>query len=438
MEALKTTITRLPHAPGVYLFYDRSKTVIYVGKAINLARRVRQYFQSTRSHSVKTTRLVSDIRAIKTIRVASEFDALLLEAKLIRQYLPKYNVVSRDDKSPLYVALTRSESLPRILFVRRAEVPELTKPKGNVVYGPFQSAHAIRALLTYMRQSIPFCMQKTRNGKPCFYAHIGLCNPCPSEIVSFKGTKRQMAMRLYRSNIAKINALFAGRAGYVIRIFEREMKRYAKSLEFEKAHAFKIRLDALYALSQKRYDPAIFLEQGVDSVFEHELDDLQTKLTQFFPSLDRLARIECFDISHLQGTHTVGSMVVLSYGQPDTRQYRRFRIRRRGKPSDTASMKEVLQRRLKHDVWPMPDLLVVDGGKPQVQAAQSVLSSYALAIPVIGLAKRFEEIIINTHGTYTILRLPLSGSALKVVQRVRDEAHRFAVSYHRMLRSRMS
>jgi len=348
MDKIEAALATLPHEPGVYLYRNKEATVIYVGKAVDLARRVRQYFRGTYAAGDKTKQLVAEIAEVSTISVASEFDALLLEAKLIRQYMPKYNVISRDDKSPLYVAFTLSEQLPQILSLRRNQVPAVTAVRKNAVYGPFQSAHALRILMRQIRRVIPYCTQKSRTGKPCFYTHIGLCSPCPSEITGVKDeTQKQALIRTYRGNIRRLKNLFDGNSAGIRAQYEREMHTHAGKLEFETAAAYKKRIDALYNLSLFRYDPAVFLEEGVTSVYENELAELLAFLAPYYPHLTKLSRIECFDMSQLYGTAAVGSMVVLVDGRPDTSSYRRFRIRRKGTVSDTSMMREVLTRRLK-------------------------------------------------------------------------------------------
>ncbi len=435
METIQETVKHLPHEPGVYIYRDREDNIIYVGKAVDLFRRVRQYFQRDDAVGDKTKRLVSEIVRIEIIPVTSEFDALLLEAKLIKRYLPKYNVISRDDKSPLYIGITLSDQLPRLLYLRKGQLPVVVSHKKNVIYGPFQSAHALRALLRQLRSAVPYCTQKERNGRACFYTHIGLCDPCPSVISKMPDSSEKSALvKQYRKNMYRLKALFDGKTTAVRKAYEREMTNNANALRFEEAGAIKKRIDTLYSISQYRYDPAIFLEQGAEDVYGNELSDLMNILQMYYPHLHRLSRIECFDMSQLFGTAAVGSMVVLTDGKPDTGQYRRFRIRSTGPISDTGMMREVLTRRLRHTEWPEPDFILIDGGKPQLSMMKEVLSSLSISVPYAGLAKRQEELVVPVDNGYKIVRLPLSGTAIKVLQRVRDEAHRFAITYHRLLR----
>lgn len=436
MENLQKTLASLPHEPGVYQYKNAAGEIIYVGKAKDLSRRVKQYFQRDNAVGEKTERLVREINDIALIPTTSEFDALLLEAKLIRQYMPKYNVISRDDKSPLYVVITLSEELPRILFVRKGEIPAYEAIRGNAVYGPFQSGFALRALLRQLRSIVPYCTQKERHGKPCFYTHLGLCDPCPSLIVRMTGGEKQLAIHRYRTNIRRLRALFEGKTRWLSREFEKEMRTFAKNEQFEQAGKVKQQLALLNSLSAYRYDPQVFINQGATNIYEEELDELTEKLRLHYPRITHISRIECFDISNLSGNQAVGSMVVLHDGRPEKSQYRKFRIKTVKGISDVAMMREVLSRRIKHTEWPVPQFLLVDGGKTQVSAAREVLEQANWQVPLAGLAKREEELVIPKLGGFEIVRLPLSGRAIKVVMRIRDEAHRFAITYHRLLRSR--
>ncbi len=436
MENLKETVKNLPREPGVYIYRNLEREVIYVGKARDLSRRVKQYFQRHDAVSEKTERLVSEIVSIDHIPTTSEFDALLLEAKLIKQYLPKYNVISRDDKSPLYAVITLAEELPRIILVRKGEVPQYESRKHNAVYGPFQSGFALRGLLRQLRSIVPYCIQKERHGRPCFYTHLGLCDPCPAVIVRMIGQDKKNATRQYRRNIRLLRALFEGKTRWLATSYEKEMRSLASSRKFEKAAIVKERLNLLRGLSAYRYDPQVFLDQGADDIYEEELTDFTERIKAWYPQIHALTRIECFDISNLFGEQAVGSMVVLQNGKPQKSEYRKFRIKTVQGISDVAMMREVVSRRMAHSEWPYPQFLLVDGGKTQVTVTHEVLESAGLSIPLAGLAKREEELIIPSAAGFETLRLPLSGRAIKIVLRIRDEAHRFAISYHRKLREK--
>lgn len=417
METSQKTLKRISHTPGVYIYRDVNGIIIYIGKAKDLKKRVSQYFRREDAVGPKTQLLVSQIASIKTIQTASEFDALLLEAKLIHDYAPKYNVVLKDDKSPLYILLTISEPLPHVLTLRRSDLPKKIN-KRDALFGPFQSAGVVRSLLRQLRHTIPYCTQKRRTGKPCFYSHLGLCNPCPSET----GTNKT----LYRQNIYRLKEILSGKSHMVLNKLEKDMRTAAKNQQYETAALLRNHIQNLYGMLAKKYDPMLYVssDSAVEDIYALELTSLGEVL-----GMHNLNRIECYDISNTVGTNATGSMVVLTGGRKDTGEYRRFRIRREQTPNDIAMMSEIIKRRFSHAEWPKPDLIVIDGGKGQVAAALAQTN-----IPVIGLAKRFEEIIIPQGDKWKIIRLDLTSPALHVLERIRDEAHRFAITYHRLLR----
>jgi len=420
METPQETLKNLPHTPGIYIYKNQNGVILYIGKAKDLKKRVAQYFSRDDAVGEKTDRLVSQISRIETIQTVSELDALLLEAALIRQHRPKYNVVLKDDKSPLYILLTLSEPLPHVLTIRKNDLPAKIKSQ-DALFGPFQSAGVVRSLLRALRHTIPYCTQKRRTGTPCFYAHIGLCDPCPSD--------KHTDAKVYRKNIFRLKNILSGKSNTVLKELEKDMNAFAKENRFEEAASLRNHIRNLYGMLAKRYDPVVYMRLGAaEDIYATELAALEHVL-----GIHPLTRIECFDISNTSGTHATGSMVVLTDGKKDTDEYRRFRIRRKNTPNDFAMMKEVITRRFTHSEWPTPTLIVVDGGKGQLTAVKEVISG----IPVIGLAKRFEEIIVPLPGnTWKVLRLDLTSPALHVLERIRDEAHRFAITYHRLLRKK--
>lgn len=433
-QALKT----LSHRPGVYLFRNRTNTVLYVGKAIDLSRRIRSYFQKNKT-DWKTQELTDLTRDIQTIETVSEFDALLLEAKLIRQYKPKYNAVTRDDKSPLYVVLTLSDPLPRILFARKTRLNSIAKKKRDCVFGPFQSSKIVYAVMKNVRTIVPFCLQKQRNGKPCFYTHLGLCTPCPSVIVKITDRRTQkVAIKEYRKNVLRLKNILSGHARSVVSQMEKEMKRYARKQAFEEAGVVQKHMQSYYTLLSRRYDPAIYLQSGgATDAYNDELSDLGGVLHPHIPDLPALHRIEAIDVSNISGNYATGSLVVLTNGRTDRQAYRRFRIKTVRGANDVAMVSEIIARRFRHTEWPNPALLVIDGGKAQVAAAEMSLRKLQIQLPVVGLAKRLEEIIVPKESGFTTLRLSLNRPALHILTRIRDEAHRFALSYHRLLRQKL-
>lgn len=435
----KVILSHLPHSPGVYIYRNDEGTILYIGKAIDLFNRVHQYFK-TSNLPPKTYILVKQIDDIQIIKTLSEFDALLLEAKLIYEHQPKYNILAKDDKSPLYVKLTLSEDLPRIMFIRKPRTPSYgtSLEHGDVVFGPFQSGKMVRSIMRVLRHSIPYCTQKVRNGSSCFYTQIGLCSPCPSYISGLKDSEdKQKLQNRYRQNIFRLRDILSGKASGVLSSFEKEMKENAAQYKFEQAAHIRNQLTSLYDLIFKQYDPMLFTQDSmIENLAENEIESLLSVLNKAYPQLKQLKRIECIDISNTSGTNATGSMVVLTNGLIDTNEYRRFKIQQRNISNDVGMIGEVLKRRFSHSDWPLPDVCVVDGGKPQVAKAISVLTSMNVNIPIIGLAKRQEEIVVLYNSLLKIIRLPLTDPAIHLLQRIRDEAHRFAITYHRKLRSR--
>ena len=415
METPKEALTTLSHSSGVYLYRDKNGTILYIGKAKDLKKRI--------TTSEKTKLLFSQIFTVETIETASEFDALLLEAKLIHEHTPKYNVVLKDDKSPLYVLLTLSEVLPHVLTVRKSDLKQSSIGRSasgrDALFGPFQSATMVRSMLRHLRHIIPFCTQKKRTGTSCFYSHIGLCNPCPSD----KNTNPTE----YRKNIFRLKNILSGKSTTVLQELEKDMAMAARENRFEEAAALRNHIQNLRFMMQKRYDPMLYIDSSVENIYKKELSALSSLL-----DIPTLHRIECIDISNISGNYAVGSLVVLTDGKKDTSQYRRFKIKHKQSPNDVAMIAEVTQRRFHHPEWGAPDLFIVDGGKAQIHAALS----HVPCVPVIGLAKRFEEIIVPQGNDFKILRIPYTSPALHVVERIRDEAHRFAITYHRLLRKK--
>lgn len=434
-SAIQKTITSLPHTSGVYLFKDQQGTVLYVGKAKDLKKRVLQYFKASTEKNEKTRQLVSYIRDITYEEVRTEFEALLLEAKYIKKYQPKYNAIAKDDKSPIYIGIEGDNPLPRVLLTRK--IKKQTGRTTMLLFGPFQSVRMAQSILRMLRRSVPFCTQAKRNGRPCFYTHLGLCNPCPSVIERMEpSSEKTNAMRAYRRNVKKLIAILAGKTPHVIAAMEKEMKEKAKQERFEEANKLKSQMESLLHVYQTSYEPFQFeYPNHTEEKIRGELRDIFSVLSPFLPIRAIPEKIECIDISNIGGREAVASLVVFTNGLPDKNNYRRFRIRKTKGPNDAGMIGEVVLRRLRHSEWTLPDLLIVDGGKPQVRSAYTMLLLQNQTIPLIGLAKRREEIILFTHNTFKTLRIGLDRPAIHLVQRIRDEAHRFAVTYHKKRRS---
>ena len=250
-----------------------------------------------------------------------------------------------------------------------------------------------------------------------------------------ESSEKNLLMRCYQTNINRLIRIFEGRSQEVLSDLQKEMRDASSIQNFERAREVKMQIESLYTLLTRHHDPLVYENSTIGKISDVEVQELVQVLQPYFPDLKRADRIECIDISNFGGTFATGSLVVLLGGRPSTQDYRRFRIRIKNTPDDCAMISEVTSRRFSHSDWSIPDLLIVDGGKAQVQAAASSLLKTGLSLPIIGLAKRYEELVVPLKSGYRIIRLPLDTGAIHVVQRIRDEAHRFAKRYHIFLRS---
>lgn len=414
MESIKNQIAKLPPTPGIYKFFDSGGNLLYVGKSVSIKKRVKSYFAS-RDLGPRTSRLVQNIARVDYIKVFSEFEALLLESELIRTNSPFYNIIAKDDKSPLYIKITADE-IPLIQTARKQN------PKRGIFQkGPFPNTKTARGILKQLRRIFPYCIHKNPK-KPCLYVHLGLC-PYPYR----NGAKKEE----YLKTIAKVKKLLLGKSKSLTADLVREMKGLAKNQDYEGAAIVKKQIENLKFLQTAYHAPREFLERPtlVDDLTQVRLRELQKVL-----SLKKIPRrIECYDISNILGKLATGSMVVFTNGAADKSQYRRFRIKSSNTPDDYEMLREVLGRRIKND-WRRPDVIIIDGGRGQLNAALSIVNKYKYSTTVISLAKRQEE--IYTFDKILPISLTKENPARQLAQEVRDEAHRFAISYHRKLRSK--
>lgn len=459
-----------PQTPGCYIYFDVYKKVIYVGKAKNIKNRVKSYFSNYTKIEEAKQQMIALATDVKFYEVDSEFEALILETNLIKKYLPKYNVLMKDDKNYIYVRFGRDE-IPSINIVRQ-------KKNDNADYfGPYPSALPVKRVLIRLRRLFPYCMNSKVSKKPCFYYHIGLCNGICAELEDRKQ---------YLRRVKDIKKFFQGKKVDVIRKFQKRLQKYVKDLNFEEAAILRDRINDL-----KYVGVNISIDREIDDVLIESLKKIEhsTSVDQLvenlaFPSEKLKAhngfRIECFDISNIQGTNATGSMTVVVDGKLEPSLYRRFKIRMKNEPNDFAMLQEVLARRFKqflmsdqknnsesYDLpdeminriknWKddesfskKPDLIIIDGGKGQLASTYKILYNFGLhnEIPIVGLAKREEEIFklknqfndeynpADDSSAFERILLPRRSQALFLVQRIRDEAHRFAITYHRKLRSK--
>lgn len=438
-DKLKAKLSELPGDPGVYFHKNAKGDIIYVGKAAVLKNRVRQYFQKSRNRDPKTAALVAEIHDVDWMVVDSEIEALFLEAEMVRRYMPRYNIALRDDKSLSYIRVDYDNGHPTVSTTRRP------LDDGARYFGPYLSATSVRVALKLLRKIFPFATRRMLGQKrvPLQY-HLGL-DPGLEE--------GKTSLQDYRSNLRKLMSVIEGKRTKIIKEIELDMKRVAKNQDFEQASRLRNQVFALKSLSKQ----VVFSDKEfMDISKDHALGELVTLLgLEKFPQ-----RIEGYDVSHMQGTDVVASMVVFTNGVSNKSEYRKFKTKK-DQNNDFYNMNETLKRRLSQSnskKWGLPNLVLIDGGKGQLDAAIKARDDAGQQqIPFIGLAKREEQIVI-AHGRsnvelnnaelhklggfcsssqdFTLVNLPHSTNLIKLLQRIRDESHRFAVSYHSVLKAK--
>jgi excinuclease ABC subunit C len=466
---LEDKLKTLPRSSGVYFHKDKSGEIIYVGKAAVLKNRVKQYFQSTRDMDVKTRALVAEIDDTDWIETESEIDALFLESEMVKRYMPRFNILLRDDKSQLFVRIDMKSEWPHVAFTRNPA------DDGADYYGPYYNGFAVKKALRYLRKIFPYYTSAPKHsGRPDLDVHIGL-SPRP-------GTTSDE----YKTSLRKLVRYIEGGRKALAKEIEKEMQLAAKLHDFEQAANLRNKLRDLRELQSRiMFGDKEFMDISKDKALSDLTDLLGLKKIP--------ARIEGYDISHMSGTNVVASMVVFSNGVSDRANYRKFKTKIEHN-NDFYNMNETLIRRLSEKnlkSWGVPDLILIDGGKGQLDAALQARDSFldptpkaydaknhlqgqalqkgnddnspqlqGLAlqrsnIPFIGLAKREEQIVVHhekSHVTinkdklaelegyttvtddFTLINLPHSTHIVKLLQRIRDESHRFAVSYHSVLK----
>jgi excinuclease ABC subunit C len=423
-ELLRAKLRNLPDKPGCYLMRDARGRIIYVGKAISLRKRVQSYFRdaSLRSASPKQRGLVKSVADIDTIVVRNEEEALLTEGRLIKEYRPRYNVVFKDDKRFLMLRVDLTAPFPRFMVCR------LQKNDQARYFGPYASSPSARAALDFVEKRFGIRKCTPRLPGEDDYKH------CINDIVRFCSAPcvGRISPEDYRERINEAVAFLDGERPELLDELRTEMETAAAKQQYEKAAVLRDTLLKVQAAVKRRVrisgDPDLKKQDAEEGVLQ-----LQRELG--LPVPPRV--IECFDISNIMGTHAVASMVCAVNGLPNRNRYRRFKIRNVEGIDDPAMMAEVVGRRysrLQAERKPMPDLVIVDGGITQLRAARAVLAELGLeTLPSAGLAKREE--LIFWHDGEPPIALPHSTPALKVLKRIRDEAHRFALTYHRRLRN---
>lgn len=384
---LKQKSQKFPNSPGVYLFKIKNKP-IYVGRAASLKKRIANYFQ--KDLDPKTSEMVSEADNVSFKKTKNLLEAVILEANLIKKHWPKYNVKEKDDRSFVYLVIPKNQEFPRPFIARGREVEKFYS--SGKIFGPYQSYRLLKTALSLVRRIFPYSTCVPNSGRPCFYHQIGLC---PGVCVN------KISPKDYKKNINGLIDFFSGNKSGLL--------KNTKNLDTDKIFALKHIEDVAF------------------------LSGLENKTIG-------IKRIEGYDISHLGGFEAVGAMIVFSYGEPDKAGYRLFKIRGENKFDDLAMLKEILERRLKHKEWPLADVVMVDGGKNQVKVIREILKKFNLFIPIIGISKsgrhaqssaRTDKLIF---GNTKISQENLFLSSKNLFQQVRNEAHRFAISFQKKRR----
>lgn len=453
--ALEAKLKQLPRSPGVYFHKSKSGEIIYIGKAAVLKNRVRQYFQSSRNFDVKTVALVREIHDTDWVETESEIDALFLESEMVKRYMPRYNILLRDDKSQLFVRIDMKSEWPYVCFTRNPS------DDGAEYFGPFYNAFAVKKAIRHLRQVYPYYTKEPGRQTSRLDEELGL-SPRTAD-----------GPAAYKTNLKKMISYIKGNRVALMRELELAMKRAAEVHDFEKAVELRNKLNSMKELQRRvMFGDREFLDISKDRALSDLKDMLMLKEVP--------ARIEGYDISHMSGREVVASMVVFTNGVSDRAEYRKFKTKN-DRNDDTGNMRETILRRFSPknvSAWGTPGLVLIDGGKGQLAAALDAIEERGIKVPVISIAKREEEIVLHRtrsniplqaietlkvnppaglgvydEGDHVILNLHVgqmnagshsknlrggSGTSrysdiTKLFQRIRDESHRFAVSYHTVL-----
>lgn len=406
---IKEKVKKLPPSPGVYIMKDAKGAILYVGKAANIRKRVSSYFYPNRRLYGRLESMVSQVERIDCVRTATEAEALIYENSLIKQLGPKYNVALRDDKSYPRLRLTINEKFPR-LFITRKRLQD-----GALYYGPYANAKLLNEALVVLRRAFPLRTCGKLPKSPCLNYHIGQCMaPCAHKIDDASYAQIVSDLKLF---------LEKGRSG-LIKALSEKMAAAAAAERFEEAAGIRSRIEALSSMKEEsiRYIPV----------------DETEELGRMLGLPGKAEVVEAFDVSNIMGQEAVGSMISFYRGSPRKSEYRKFRIKAVTGIDDYSMMREIVRRRygrLVEEGSRLPDLIVIDGGRGHLAAALEELDRLGIgSVPAIGIAKEFERIYMK--GTQEPLILPRDSKALHLLERIRDEAHRFAITYHKKMRSR--
>jgi len=405
--------------PGIYIFEDKNKKPLYIGKSINLKTRFKQHYESFTGGSTKALKFIPQTKFVYFKPVRNDIEAVITEANYIKSYQPRYNTIVKDNRSNLYIIFT-NHPYTKIRIVHATDIGNLNLDDiKKQVYGPFTSGAVSQGLYKQIRNIFGFCLSPFNNHqKACFNYHLGHCpGACNDEI----------SLEKYHRHLGRIKKFLSGQFVILDKSLHQEIKTAIKKMEFEKALLVKVQIEGLHhCLSTRNSSLLLKLSDATDALQFQMVKRLRHPKLRKPP-----IRIECYDLAHLQGENYVGSMAVFIKGSPSTSDYRHFHVRLPDR-SDPFAMRQIVARRLKHKEWGTPDLIILDGGVPQLSIVSPIISEN---IPIIALAKKRETIYYFDENHKTIsISLPLEDPVLNLFRNIRDEAHRFANSFHRTQR----
>jgi len=417
-------VKEILNKPGIYKFLDENKKILYIGKAVNLKQRVASYFRGDLNDRPWVAKMIPMVRDIETIVTENELEALVLESALIKKYKPKYNSDLKDDKSYSWIHISTNEEFPKLKVVRNKDVKNIEKGK---LFGPYPSGSSVKRVFTYLRKIYPFCTcQKAK--KECLYFHLGLC-PGP-----YQG---HISKEDYRKNINGIIKFLTGKKNWFVKKLEGEMKAYSQNKQYEKAAELRDKISDLKYLGNSLqgdfFEDEKSYKQRKESLYKKAFSELRQEL-----KIPVLKRIECYDISNIQGQEAYGSMVVNENGEINNNEYRIFKIKGNDAPNDPLMLKEVLTRRfINKKMMKYPDVVLIDGGKGQLSSVSSVLPEDVLLLGISkgksrkrkGLRQK-DEFWVFRDGE--IERIYIRSENILI--NLRDEAHRFAIMHHKKAR----
>lgn len=412
---------QLPSQPGIYIFEDEDDKPLYIGKSIDLGTRIKQHYEGYSTGTTKAQNFIPKTKTLYLKVVKNDLEAVIMEANYIRSYLPRYNSAVKDDKSNVYIVFTNPpDTKIKVIHATDIRTLDLDDYKKQV-WGPYTSSRVANTIIKEARRIFGFCLAPfNARSRECFNYHL---NHCPG------ACNEQITISEYQKHLGKIKSFLSGKFVMLKKRLKKQILKASSKQEYEKAGSLKWQLESLeQSLTTKNSSLLLMLSDANDQLLPLIVSTLN------HPGLKKPPRrIECYDLAHLQGESYVGSMVVFENCSAITRNYRHFKINLPDK-SDPHAMRQIIERRLNHPEWSKPDLIVLDGGLPQLSTVSKIVPA---DIPIIALAKKRETLMFYGYdGKVVSLDLGIDDPVLNLFRSIRDEAHRFANSYHLLLRSK--